>query len=88
MKLMDLDINKLSGLKKHFTANFESTGIAYVSNESADYQFVMRKNSKGGTVMFQYSNDVYKFYKTFDGFCKAALYRIKRGWKIKNNHKQ
>jgi len=64
-------MKNLKAVKEYFSKE-ETKSIA---NDAADYQFVKRKDS----VMFQFSNGEYKFYPTFDGFCKAVLYRIKRG---------
>jgi len=61
----------LKELKEYFKKGETNS----IENEAADYQFVMRKDG----VMLQYSNGEYKFYKTYDAFIKAALYRIKRG---------
>ena len=64
-------MNNLKELKHYFS----QPGTNDISNEAANYQFVKRSDG----AMFQYSNGEYKFYNTLDGFCKAALYRIKRG---------
>lgn len=55
---------------------FSQEGIRTIQNDTAGYQFVKRDTGE----LFQYDDHLgYKFYKTFDGFCKACLYRIKRG---------
>jgi hypothetical protein len=54
---------------------FSQEGTQHISNEAAGYQFVKRKDG----LMIQFYNGEDTFYDTFDGFCKAALYRIKRG---------
>lgn len=73
-------MSTIAEVKKYFSTMPEK-GNRFIQNDAAGYQFVKTVN---GT-MFQSSwNEKeqdfdYKFYKTFDGFCKAALWRIKRG---------
>ena len=54
---------------------FKGTETKSLSNDVANYQFVKRQEGE----MFQFSNGEYKFYRTFEGFIKACLWRIKRG---------
>ena len=60
---------------KQVKAHFSKEGIQHITNEAANYQFVKRDEN----TFFQFSDGNYKRYKTFEAFCKAALYRIKRG---------
>ena len=64
-------MNNLKEVKAHFSQE----GTQSILNEAADYQFVKRANG----AMFCFSNGEFKTYKTFKGFCSAALWRIKRG---------
>ena len=60
---------------KEVKAYFSKEGIQSITNEAASFQFVKRDEN----TFFQFSDGEYKKYRTFEGFCKAALYRIKRG---------
>lgn len=64
-------MKNLKEVKEHFSKE----GIQSITNEAANYQFVKRNEN----TFFQFSDGEYKKYRTFEGFCKAALYRIKRG---------
>jgi len=64
-------MRNLKEVKEYF--NKEET--VQVANYAADYQFV----KTGSGDMFLFSNGKYRIYRTFDGFCKAVLYKIKRG---------
>jgi hypothetical protein len=67
--------NKTMSTLQEVKNYFSQEGLRSIENEKADYQFVKRADG----VLLQYSEGEYKFYGTLDGFCKAALYRIKRG---------
>lgn len=52
-------------------------GGTEILNEAAGFQFV--KRADGDMLQFSMITGKYIFYKTFDGFAKAVLWRIKRG---------
>ena len=66
-------MSTLKEVKEYFSIK----GHKSVKNLKCDYLFVKKVNGD----MFQYNaeNENFKFYKTFDGFCKAVLWRLKRG---------
>lgn len=62
----------LREVKQHF----QKEGTRSVSNNAAGYTFVKRAD---GLMLQQDEKGDYKFYRTFSGFCRAVLWRIKRG---------
>jgi hypothetical protein len=61
---------EIAEVKEHL-----NSGGSYL-NESANYQFVLRKDG----IMLRFDNDGYTFYTNIDKFCRAIIRTTRRGY--------
>ena len=66
-----INTDTIEGMKIYFN----QAATVQLIQKTAGYQFVKRADG----VMMQYRNGNHTFYRTYDGFCKAALHSYKRG---------